>query len=385
MENRIVLILKEDIMLYPPVLSIINVLIELKYQVIHIGVYSDEKQKQQLENRGVLFLPTIKYNGKDSLLKKFYTQLYFRHQVKAYIKKLNLTEEDSIWMMQTETVYLLNSLVGKYRTILHFFEFADSKVNWKYRLLVPSFSMAKTIRKAHKVICCEYNRAQILKGLFQLDVLPYVLPNKPYIDESKLNSVPSELKDFITGLSAKLEGKKVILYQGIFLDAERRLEEFCQAIQRMPAEYVFLAMGRSTQMYEELKKKYASDKILFLPFIKPPYHLLVTRLASIGVLSYFPRPKSISSILNPLYCAPNKIFEYAKFGIPMISNDIPGLHYIYLEYKCGECIPYPMTSQHIEDTIENICRHYDVYSQGGISYYNSVDFKQILINILDKF
>ena len=69
MKKRIVLILKEDIMLYPPVLSLINVLIELNYQVIHIGVYSDEAQRKQLVNKGVLFLPTIKYNGKDSLLK----------------------------------------------------------------------------------------------------------------------------------------------------------------------------------------------------------------------------------------------------------------------------------------------------------------------------
>ena len=52
-------------MLYPPVLSIINVLIELGYQVIHIGVYSDQMEKQQLEDRGVLFCSTIEYNGRD--------------------------------------------------------------------------------------------------------------------------------------------------------------------------------------------------------------------------------------------------------------------------------------------------------------------------------
>ena len=188
----------------------------------------------------------------------------------------------------------------------------------------------------------------------------------------------------MTELGNKLEGKKVILYQGIFLNVERRLDEFCQAVQGMPDDYVFLAMGRDTPMYEELKEKYASEKIVFLPFIKPPYHLLVTRLASVGVLSYFPRPNSISSILNPLYCAPNKIFEYAKFGIPMVSNDIPGLHYIYLEHKCGECIPYPLSPQNIERTILKVFEHYECYSKGALSYYDSIDFKQIIADILGE-
>ena len=384
MKNKVVLVLKEDIMLYPPVLSIINVLIELGYQVIHIGVYSDQMEKQQLEDRGVLFCSTIEYNGRDSLLKKAYNQICFRHQVKSYLKDLHLTGNDYVWMMQSETVCLLSSLVKKYRTILHFFESVDSKISWKYRILAPLFSMSNTIKKSNKVVCCEYNRAQILKGLFQLDVLPYVLPNKPYIDESKLNSPPNEIERLVTELGNKLEGKKVILYQGIFLNVERRLDEFCQAVQGLPDDYVFLAMGRDTPMYEELKEKYASEKIVFLPFIKPPYHLLVTRLASVGVLSYFPRPNSISSILNPLYCAPNKIFEYAKFGIPMVSNDIPGLHYIYLEHKCGECIPYPLSPQNIERTILKVFEHYECYSKGALSYYDSIDFKQIIADILGE-
>ena len=58
-------------------------------------------------------------------------------------------------------------------------------------------------------------------------------------------------------------------------------------------------------------------------------------MASIGVLSYFPRSGSIGRTLNPLYCAPNKIFEYSKYGIPMISNDVPALRYSYMEFHCA--------------------------------------------------
>lgn len=76
-------------------------------------------------------------------------------------------------------------------------------------------------------------------------------------------------------------------------------------------------MGRGSDYYDDLRSRYASERVLFVPFIRPPHHLQVTRLASIGVLSYFPDPSSLAAVINPLYCAPNKIFEYARYGVPM--------------------------------------------------------------------
>lgn len=384
MKRKIVIVLKEDIVYYPPVLSIINVLLDLQYEVIHIGTYSDTEQKEELIKKGVLFFSTVLYQSHANLLVKFFQQLKFRRQVKCYLNQIDLSDNDFVWLMQAETICLLHALVNQYRCILHYFEYVDPKLNWKYRLLDPLFSMSRTINKAEKVVCCEYNRAQITKGVFQLDKMPYVLPNKPYIDESKLQNVPNDIRVIVNEVKVKTKGKKVILYQGLFLGIERRLEEFCQAVENMPDEYMLLAMGSSTPMYEELKQKYASKRIVFLPFIRPPYHLLITRLASIGILSYFPRPYSISSVLNPLYCAPNKIFEYAKYAIPMISNDIPGLSYIYLEYKCGECVPYPMSALNIERAILKIFGNYEAYSKGAISYYNSVNLQCIIMDILSE-
>lgn len=66
----------------------------------------------------------------------------------------------------------------------------------------------------------------------------------------------------------KVQGKKVILYQGFFASVERRLEEFCQAINQMPSDYVMIAMGKGpNNYYDVLKKKYQSDKILFIPLL----------------------------------------------------------------------------------------------------------------------
>lgn len=110
--------------------------------------------------------------------------------------------------------------------------------------------------------------------------------------------------------------------------------------------------------------------------------MLITKEAYIGVLTYFPRPYSINSVINPIYCAPNKIFEYAKYGIPMISNDIPALHYIFNEYSCGKCINYPMTPQSIASIIGDISQNYNQYSSGSHNYYESVNTLKIIKDII---
>ncbi|MBQ8422439.1 MAG: hypothetical protein IJX11_09290 [Bacteroidales bacterium] len=380
--KRVFIILKEDIMHYPPVLTILRLLSHMGTRPIHIGVYSDVAARKKFESEGVEFWPTVAYNGEANLITKFKQQLLFKSQVKRYLQNADITKDDRVWIIQSETIVLLSDIIGKYKTILHLFEHVEPKLNWKYRLLNPSYDLASVMSKADKIVCCEYNRAQILKGMLQLKELPIVLPNKVIVEDEELIDIPSDVKELVESVYSKIANKKVILYQGIFLDGERKLEEFCEAVSALPDDYAFIAMGKGSDMYDRLKKQYESDKIIFIPFIRPPYHLLITQLASIGVLSYFPRKGQISLTLNPLYCAPNKIFEYAKFGIPMISNDIPALKYTYLEYGCGECIPYPMRTDQIISTIEKVIDALPKYKQGAMNYFDSVDMKGIIESII---
>lgn len=380
--KRVFIILKEDIIHYPPVLTILNILPTLGIQAIHIGVYSDNDGKARYESRGVKFIETTPYFASDSLTTKLKKQYSFRKLVKKTLCKANVTENDRVWIMQSETICLLSSIVEKYPTVLHFFEYVEPKINWKYKMLNPTYNPLKTLHKAKKIVCCEYNRAQITKGIFQLSELPTVLPNKVIIEGNELDNIPSDIKPLIDDLIAKTSGKKVILYQGIFLDEERRLEEFCEAVSKMPDDFTFIAMGKGSEMYDKLKEKYESNRIIFIPFVRPPYHLLITKLASIGVLSYFPRKGPVAYTINPIYCAPNKIFEYAKFGVPMISNDIPALKYAFLEYHCGECIPYPMTTENIYKVVMKMMNHYGDYQQGALRYYDSVNVSSIINSII---
>lgn len=381
--KRIFIVLKEDIIDFPPVLSIISILAENSCKVYHLGTYSDKEGRKRLEEKGVEFIQMPRYNGKATPLIKMYSQIRFRNELKKNLKDSHLEKEDVVWLIQAETVFLLGSLVKKYTTICHALEFFDQNIGWKYRLLSPRLDLAWTLQHAHKVVCCEYNRAQIEKGIFQLQELPIILPNKIVVDDEGLDILPPIIQTLINEIKVKTEGKKIVLYQGIFLDKERRLEEFCEAMGELPDDYVFIAMGRGSEMYERLKKKYESSKILFIPFINPPYHLQVTQMATIGVLTYFPRSGAIGRTLNPLYCAPNKIFEYSRYGIPMISNDVPALKYSFMEYHCGECVDYPMSKKGIVATIKKISCNYQAYRDGAIKYYESIDPQDIVLKIIE--
>ena len=384
MIKRVFTIIKEDLIVLPPALSLIRALCDLNIQVVHLGYYSDEYQRKDLEIRGAKFVDLIDYKRNDSLLKKLYLQKLFKRRVTNYLKNADITDSDYVWILNAETVCLLSSLVGKYRTILQFYEFQNPIFNWKYWLMNPTYNYVKTQHKAEKIVHCEYNRASISKGLYELDTLPYILPNKPYINEELLQNPPEEVKKAVAEIMEKTAGKKVVLYQGIFASGERRLEEFCQAVSEMSDEYVLIAMGRGGEEVERLKKKYSSEKFIFVPFIRPPYHLLVTEIASICVLSYFPSSKTLSHTVNPIYCAPNKIFEYAKYGKPMIANDIPGLYYPFRLYNCGRCIKYPMSAEHVKETLQEIFDNYDELSKGAINLYNSVDIKKIVAEIVNS-
>lgn len=383
--KRVFVILKEDIKYYPPIQSLLQIIQDLGYDTYHLGTFSDDEGKNKMKDRGIKFVDMPKYPG-GSLIKKFIDQLNFKRSVKKYLNSVKPDNEDVIWIAQSETIILLHDLVGKYNTILHPLEFryVISKPNWKYRLLVPNLKMSNVFKKANEIVCCEYNRAQITQGVFGLKKMPTVLPNKMFGLNETLNTLDKEKLSILNEYKKVLKDKKIILYQGVFNRGERRLDEFCEAISLLPEDMVLLLMGPSNDVYEELKNKYQSDRIFFIPFIKPPFHLEITKLAHIGILSYFPGRSKPENVLNPLYCAPNKIFEYAKFGIPMIGNDIPGLKYIFNEYHCGLVIKTPFDCEKIANSIQDIEINYNEYSEGARNYYNSVDLKEIVREVFNR-
>lgn len=386
-KRRICIIMHNDLMDYPPMISLIDIMKELNEDVIYVGHYTESPTTKRFVDMGVKLIKLGCLRTKSDIKNlKLYRD--YRKSLARQLKLLNLTNDDIIWYVYSQTANFIHDILAAYRYIIHYFEYTVLNHSWKFRLLYPSYNQAEFAKKALGVIQCEYDRAQIFRALNGLEKSPFVLPNKPYVKEHSMDEsqMPKEIKSLIHDVKLKIQGKKVILYQGFFASVERRLEEFCQAVNMMPSDYVMIAMGKGpNDYYDVLKRKYESNKIIFIPFIIPPFHLYITEMASIGVMSYSPHQKTHAGVVNALYCAPNKIFEYGKYGKPMIANNVPALKYIFSEYHCGEIVDYPITPNAIREVIEKLFADYASYSKGAIKYYESVDLVDIIRRILNTF
>ena len=257
-------------------------------------------------------------------------------------KQIDLIYNDSsiIWVFSDAALKHLGKKLLKKKYILHMFELSE-KTYYYYKLPILSMDMSKYAKGALRVIQAEYNRAHIVKSWWGLNDLPAVLPNKPYL--KKTIEKKSKITDLIaSSVIEQLKGRKIILYQGN-LGSERPLDQFIKAVDNLGDNYAFVIMSGSEDIYKHLN----SENYFFIPYVTSPQHLEITSHAYIGVMSYIPVVNGYSK-LNSLYCAPNKIYEYSMFGIPMIGNDVPGLSSIFSITGSGVCI-----EKYDEDSIRN--------------------------------
>lgn len=365
-----------DILKCPPTLSVIQCLNDLGHSVVVCATKSDDLKRHFGNIKNVKFeFVEDSYSTNVNIIRKFTRMFSIRKQLWKIIDA-NYDEDTVLWVVSEVGVKHLGPKLLKKRYILHMFELLEGMY---YISGNPILKLDHELyaKNALALVEAEYNRAHITKAWWHLDKLPFVLPNKPYV------SIPIEKNAEITSseelkkLMKSLEGRKIILYQGN-ISKERPLDKFIKAVGELGNEYAFVMMLNGENPYPDLH----TDNSYFVPFVPPPYHLEVTSRAFIGILSYVPIKNSYS-ILNTLYCAPNKIWEYSKFGVPMISNDLPALSYQYAVYNNGLCVDINDVES-IKSGIMKISENYSEYSQNSLNFFDSVDIKEIISKIINS-
>lgn len=373
MYNKVILIQVDSIVGYPPTMSLINELVNAGVRVDVLTTVVNDQLKEVLPQSVSLKKIGNDYNYKTPVLTKLKDMFTVRINIWKYIDS-HYDEDTLLWVMSNITVKHMGMRLLKYRYNLHLFELVD-KVTYIGQHTF-GLNLTKLAHAAHKVIVCEYNRAQITQAWMKLPELPLVISNKPMPNVFKRYSEITSSDETRTVIE-NLKNKKIILYQGI-VDVERPIEPIAKAVENLGDEFVFMVMTGSPC---EFLNKY--KKTIVLPYIAAPYHLEVTSHAFVGILIYTPVYGTFTSPLNSIYCAPNKIYEFSQFGIPMIGNDIPGLRYTIEYNKMGVCVP-EMNTQSFLDAIQNITKKYDSYSSNAICFNNSDNKSEVVRIAIQK-
>lgn len=362
---NILVVHNPEIETWPPVRSLVENLLNNEHKVVLITKDAYNSLKIDNDNLTVHLLESYK---KKHYLQNILCFLKNRLKLKQLVKE-SMDECEILWTTTDSSVRALGNLVFRYRHIMELLELAED-MPYVINLKFPKVNLKKYARRAWKIVVPEYNRAHILKTWWNLEETPYILPNKPYSLES--NTGNSIVKKIIEKMDA--ENRKIVLYQGVFYE-DRKLDAFAEAIDFLKSEYVFYIMGRDNSIRQTLCYKYKN--IEYIPFIPPPNHLLITKHADIGLIPYIPQKVMHYSPLNALYCAPNKIYEYAAYGLPMIGSDVPGLMYPFTKYNIGVCCK-KLTAQDVEKALNYVSENYDEMRKNCKSFFNDINLDEIV-------
>ncbi len=363
MYKKIIYIVKSDLAFYPPCMSQIRMIHDLGIDIEVWFGSSKETAKRILDDAGIPYVELIDpHLLKKGLADTAYNWALFRRALLSHLRSA-WKSDYLLWFGTAESAMPMMGVLGRYPYILTALELYDDQPA-KARLL------GMLCKGAIAVAACEIGRAYIMKTQWGLKSLPFVFPNKPYGLEPNTD-MPRSCEE-TKNIAAELKGKKTILYQGLF-QRPQYVAPIAEALAALDAGYVFVLMGRDRYGTVEAMRQIYNDTSYY-EFVPSPKHLEITSRAHIGVVLYD------DTSLNKAFCAPNKIYEYSAFGIPMLANRLPGLVSTVEAYEAGICVD--LIPLRIAEAIKEIEARYEEFSMNSCRFYQKVDNLKVMKELL---
>lgn len=279
-------------------------------------------------------------------------------------RKIRNSSFDFLYIGTGDTAIVLKGIFEKrYKYFLHLRELYDQLPHYMSLLRNPA-------QNAYKVIVPEENRAFLYYIFLKLSKVPIVIPNKTY--NHPMNRM-MDISFLETEIQNKIKRKKNIIYQG-HLHEERDLTNFLIKMKGLQ-NFNIILLGDDKGMLDFYKKIYPD--LIHISFVIPPLHLNVTSWADIGIITY-----DFKS-LNTIYCAPNKIWEYTGFGIPILCNSNLGLKYSLLSHDFGKIIDFDNPDKIIKQLLL-LLENYNYYSENALKFFNSFDLFKAIQLLVDE-
>jgi glycosyltransferase involved in cell wall biosynthesis len=173
------------------------------------------------------------------------------------------------------------------------------------------------IRTVDRVVTVSPAIARALRKRYKLDREPTVVINSPQLAEA--GHPVSDIRA-ATGLAAEVP---LIVYSGGITRA-RGVETAIAALPRLPDVHLAVVCVPTTEMkpVDELRELAASvDVAARVHYLNPvaPHHVIrFLRTADVGLIPILRYPSHEMAL-------PNKVFEYAFAGLPVVTSDMPTL------------------------------------------------------------
>jgi glycosyltransferase involved in cell wall biosynthesis len=118
-------------------------------------------------------------------------------------------------------------------------------------------------------------------------------------------------------------------------------------------------------------------ELYYIDYIPAPFHLNITQISDIGFLAYD------YSRLNHIFCAPNKMFEYSMFGLPMLCNDVSGLFSTVGAEQAGLCVDFSSVDK-IVSALRQLDKNYEKFRENSLNFYNIVDMYKLHLELIEN-
>ena len=373
---HIAVICEEQVELLPPVLSLLASLKRLGHTTTLIT-----RDGSAIERLGIDVDHVLAYGDRPSGFFARKADIFRARKAIRDELRRGVGEYDLVWTTTDISAREAGPELFRYRYVVQLMELVETVPLLFNRMPLHTNAVSEIARRAWRVVVPEYNRAYMQQVYWNLPKVPRVLPNKPAYQREDGEAGENPYQEKVDAMAA--DSRKVVLYQGVF-GPDRDVAPYARAIEKMGGEYALYLMGpTSTPESQEYVRRLCDEFscVTFLGFVEPPHHLEFARHAWAGLMPYTPTWNNRYSPFNALYCAPNKIWEYTRFGLPVIASDVPGIRLALERGDFGRVVDAGDEST-IARAIEDIDARHDEMAKNSRTYYDSVDFDALVADIL---
>lgn len=242
-----------------------------------------------------------------------------------------------------------NGIDNFFSKIVYFFE----KITWRF--IDHFISVSPSIIKWYEE---EYGRKKNT-----------LILNSPEIETKKTENSNGFRKKFLIN-----DDEKLFIYVGE-INNGRGITNLLEIFKDLKSRILFLGYGPLVNKVKDFENNYSN--IHYHEAVEPDSLISLIQEADVG-LCLVERAS-----LSDYFCLPNKLFEYAFAGLPVIASDFPDIKFLVEKYDLGFCCD----SGSIKDVKKNIERFESIIkiSKNDVSKLHDLSWQKQELNLINVY